>query len=308
MVKALVIGIGLMGSRHLNALLRLKSRGIVSEVYAVDIDASRLERVTGVDYKGTSLEEALRLKPDIAIIATPTPTHTDIASRLLDKCSVVLIEKPLSCSLKDAVEFLKKARKSSTTIVVGHIERFNPVVKLLLKRLKGVEINAIYSTRTNPMPKNPSLYCNVLLDLGIHDLDLALYITSSSRVFVESRVLKGEPATIGYASLRLDEIPYALYASWGHGMKRRVFQVMSDKGVLTAFLDLKVAVLEDGSYVKAEGNSLLEEELHVINVFRGLERPIVEPFDAVAPIAIIECILDPNCRYVDLELLKEKTV
>ena len=98
---------------------------------------------------------------DLVFVATPTPTHLDVALPLLDKAKVVLVEKPL-CHSPEAAELLQRSN-----VATGHSERFNPAVRAL------GEVRPRYVEAVRVMPATKRAYeTDVVIDLMVHDLDL----------------------------------------------------------------------------------------------------------------------------------------
>ena len=107
---------------------------------------------------------------DAAIVATPTPTHAEVALPLLRAGVPCLIEKPLATSLEDAV-----ALAGFPHLAVGHVERFNPT----LAPLRGVSPRFVQADRVG-RPRDRGLDVDVVLDLMIHDLDLFMHMCATN--------------------------------------------------------------------------------------------------------------------------------
>lgn len=116
------------------------------------------------------------LRIDAASVCVPTSAHHAVAAALLTTGIHVLVEKPMAATLPEADDLLRLARKHRRTLMVGHLERFNPAVQALLPLLRGpmffeAHRLSIFSPR--------SLDVDVILDLMIHDLDIVLALTDS---------------------------------------------------------------------------------------------------------------------------------
>jgi predicted dehydrogenase len=88
-----------------------------------------------------------------------------------------LIEKPLAATVAEAEELVRAARWHNVVLQVGHIERFNPALLPLLSRL--VRPRYIEAIRQGPYSFR-STDISVVLDLMIHDLDIALWLTGGA--------------------------------------------------------------------------------------------------------------------------------
>lgn len=166
------MGLGSMGSRHARVLSALPERFEIARAYDPDGAAPFPAGVS----RSRSEAEALAgggSPVDVVIVATPILTHAPIVSRALAAGIHVLVEKPLCATTADARGLLEAQRRSGARLFVGHSERFNPVVRALAKLLRGERLVAIDLKRVGP--SRPS-ECGVLLNLGVHDFDLAAYL------------------------------------------------------------------------------------------------------------------------------------
>ena len=174
LLKIGLIGVGRMGSNHLRVLSSLKS---VQVVFIHDIDpdlTSRLAAAHGTR-PAEDLDRDLALV-DAVIIASPTHTHLEYISRCLRFTPCMFVEKPLTDSLRTTRDVARMARERGLKIQVGFIERFNPAVAELAKIVppRSPVVNADF-TRTDRVPDR-SLDVDVVLDVMVHDLDLALHL------------------------------------------------------------------------------------------------------------------------------------
>jgi UDP-N-acetylglucosamine 3-dehydrogenase len=167
-----LIGLGAMGTRHARVVSALPDRFEIAGAYDVDRAASTPGGAVRCASEAESLLAEGR-RVDLAIVATPILTHAPIVSRALAAGVNVLVEKPLCATSAEARGLLEAQRWSGARLFVGHSERFNPVVRALAKLLRGERLLAIELKRVGP--SRPS-ECGVLLNLGVHDFDLAAYL------------------------------------------------------------------------------------------------------------------------------------
>jgi predicted dehydrogenase len=172
---------------------------------------------------------------DAAIVATPTRFHHAVSVSLLAQGIHVLIEKPLATSVAEADEILATADQHRAMVQVGHIERFNPAwnraeVMPLVRQPKYIEASRCsgYTFRSTDI--------GVVLDLMIHDLDLALHFANSPvrRVQALGISVLGDHEDVAQARLEFANGCVAnLSASRISFKQLRNMQVWSDQGCVT---------------------------------------------------------------------------
>jgi predicted dehydrogenase len=169
-----LIGLGRMGQNHLRVLSLLKG---VELVFIADADRTLAQRL-GAQFEvpGVSDVASVLGSVDAVVICTPTSTHADYIKLLADKVSNIFVEKPLADSLEEAAAVARLVVEQNLNLQVGFIERFNPAVQGLKRVLdKSERVISIDFTRTNKLSARIT-DVDVIADLMIHDIDLALYL------------------------------------------------------------------------------------------------------------------------------------
>jgi predicted dehydrogenase len=170
-MKVGVVGVGHLGQHHARLYKELPG---VEFVGAFDTDAKKSNF--------TSLE-ALAEKVDAVSVATPTESHAKVAQLFLERGKHVLVEKPITKTLVEAEALVALARRNKCVLQIGHVERFNPVMRYLNETLTEAAFMEVH--RLSPYPKR-SLDIGVVLDLMIHDLDIVLALAKSRLVSVDA--------------------------------------------------------------------------------------------------------------------------
>ena len=164
-----IIGTGYLGRLHARVLTEIPEAQVVGFVEPTDEIASQVEETLSIR-RFRSIEEIL---PEIqcAVVASPTVTHADVASAVLEAGCDVMVEKPITSAADDARRLIDLARSRNRIIQVGHVERYNPAIVAaapLIESPRYVEAQRI------GIFSNRSLDIDVLLDLMIHDLHLVI--------------------------------------------------------------------------------------------------------------------------------------
>lgn len=173
-VRVGLLGLGQMGRNHLRILRMLRG---VDLVFVHDTDPAHCA-VVAAQYgvaAAVDVDVAAR-EVDAIVICTPTVTHADYIRRLAPLVSALFVEKPLAHSLEAAQAVADVVKAHGTWVQVGFIERFNPAVAGLQHVLQDAErVINIDFTRTNRLSSRIT-DVDVIMDLMVHDLDLALYL------------------------------------------------------------------------------------------------------------------------------------
>lgn len=112
---------------------------------------------------------------DLVIVATPTNYHYYICRKLLKNGYNVLVEKPICLSSVQAAELEKIARQEKLVLYQSTLERYNPVIKYLIKNVSVSQIKQIVSYRYGDKPEREYVE-ETNFDLGIHDVDLWFWL------------------------------------------------------------------------------------------------------------------------------------
>lgn len=169
-VRVGVIGTGIMGERHLRVYSQSPGASVVGVFDPDPVRAAEVTRRHGGAVFPTAA--ALLREVDAVSVASPTRTHAEMAMLALDHGVHLLIEKPMTHTLRTAEELAARAATANgTAILIGHIERFNPVVAELRRLLAGQHLDSITVRRMSPFTDR-CLDSDVVHDLMIHDIDL----------------------------------------------------------------------------------------------------------------------------------------
>jgi predicted dehydrogenase len=207
--RVAVVGVGVMGRRHVRVLAEMPDRYELSGVFdanrrvAEEVAAERKISVYGDVLSCVSAVE-------LVVIASPIEAHAAGARCALDLGRHPFVEKPLCANVSDAFAMVRAATRRSARLFVGHSERYNPVIVALKRLVHPADVRAISIRRASSLGSSPEH--DVLLSLGVHDVDLASYLTGAP---VALREVSGAPG-------RDDENRAELTLRAAHGALTRI--------------------------------------------------------------------------------------
>jgi len=180
-LKCAVIGVGKMGINHVRVYASIPQ---VKFVGIGEVNKTLGEKVASqyglnhyTDYKDLIMAE----QPDLVSICVPTSFHYQVASYFLRKNINILLEKPIATTVDEAKALVALAKKYKTSLLVGHIERFNPAVKKVKQIINSGKIGKVTSIIARRVGGFPFQIrdANIMVDLAIHDLDIVNYLLDS---------------------------------------------------------------------------------------------------------------------------------
>lgn len=170
-----------MGRNHARVYSLLEGAELTA-IYDQDIERAKAVADEFGGVAVSSLEE-LAANAQAISVAVPTVAHREVGTKLMELGCDVLMEKPIANTLEDATALIEKSHELNRILQVGHIERFNPVMRELEKRL--TEPKFIEAHRLSPFP-NRSMDIGVVLDVMIHDLEIILHLVKSPVVSIDA--------------------------------------------------------------------------------------------------------------------------
>ena len=189
MTRIAVIGVGSMGKNHVRVYTEMPEADLVAVVDANPETAEQVGRRYRVPSYTDVCEMLEKAQPEAVSIAVPTVEHFNVAKLALEAGCHVLVEKPIAATLEDAEKLILTADRLNRVLMVGHIERFNPAIIELKRRLDAGELGQIfqiYARRLGPFPARIN-DVGVVMDLAPHDLDIMRYLTGSEVVNIYAR-------------------------------------------------------------------------------------------------------------------------
>lgn len=268
LIRVGVIGTGAMGQNHVRIYNEMEG---VELAGISDVDKSRVEAMAAqfktkafTDYKKMFAEGL-----DAVSIVVPTKLHKQVTLDALEAGLNVLVEKPIADTIENADLMIEAAKKENKILMVGHIERFNPAVIKLKELIASDTLGKVVSISTQRVgPYNPRIRdVGVILDIGVHDIDVISYLYGRRVNHVYAIAGADIHSFEDHTSiiLRMDhEFAGVVETNWLTPHKVRKLTAIGIKGV--AYLDYIDQTLElhDSSWIrkaKIEKSEPLKNEL-----------------------------------------------
>jgi hypothetical protein len=181
-----VVGAGIMGSNHARVLAGLPDTNLIGVVDPLPAHRTRVMELANCR-TFADLDELIAEGVEAVTIAAPTHLHHEIALACIARGIHVLVEKPIASTVEEGRDIVDAARRAGVTLMVGHVERFNPAVAAVKQAIAGEDILSIAITRVGPFPPRMS-NVGVVIDLAVHDIDLIRWFTESDIIEVQPQL------------------------------------------------------------------------------------------------------------------------
>lgn len=297
-----VIGAGIMGANHARVFARLPGVSLIGVADPSSQQRELVTRVLGVPAVDNA-DDLLGPGLDAVTIAAPTHLHHDLAIKCIARGIHVLVEKPIASNVDEGRDLIAAAKAKGVTLMVGHVERFNPAVKAIKDAIENEDILSIAITRVGPFPPRMS-NVGVVIDLAVHDIDLIRWFTDSEIVEVQPQLSNAVAEREDIALLQFRTASGVLAhinTNWLTPFKARTVHIATrNKYVIGDLLTRQVTECfgfkQDGSYsmrhLSVGHDEPLRAELEAfIAAIRGEREPAVTGEEGVESLAIaIRCL------------------
>lgn len=311
-MKIVQIGTGGWGKNHTRILSQL---GVLSAVCDADSQKSKEygEKYSVNHYE--SLDELLSSEEfDGAFVVTPTSTHTEIATKLLEAKKHVFVEKPMTYKSEDGEKLAKLAEKNKVILTCGYIERFNPavdVVKKFVKEKKFGDLVMLEFHRENRMPLHIK-DVGIIYDTSVHDIDTANWLFDDMPHVVFARAGKIKHEHEDFASIMLgyknDKVAI-ISSNWITPKKVRKFNAVCTDAIISSDFITQEIIIEKSDESETVQNEkqepLLLEIQSFLGAIEGKNEQVVKSQEAVNVTKIAEAALLSSQKgipiYLDLK-------
>ncbi len=329
-IRLAIVGLGLVGQRHADAIHRLKHVELVAIVDPSDPGRVYAEE-HGVPHFETLADLFAQDAPDGVILSTPTPLHVEQGLDCVARGCPMLVEKPLATSAQEATVLVNAAAAHSVPLLVGHHRRHNPLIQKAFEVVSGGEIGEVRAVHSNCWFYKPDYYFDAapwrkLKGAGpisvnlVHDVDLIRYLCGevasvqaqsapSKRGFenedVAAAVLRFENGAIGTIT-----VSDSIVSPWSWELTAREYPGYPPTSQSSYLLggthgSLSVPDLTLWSHtgerdwwnpisattlLREASNPLVNQISHFVAVIRGEEPPLVSGDEGLKTLQVVEAI------------------
>jgi UDP-N-acetylglucosamine 3-dehydrogenase len=174
-----VVGFGSIGRHHAR---NLRERPGVDLVGIADTSTETRAIAEGLGLATFATAEALLARGlDAAVICVPTSQHEATAEPFVDRGVALLVEKPLAHTMEAAKRILARCERAGVPLMVGYVERYNPAMTAIRDFVKGGNLGRLISMSARRVGVLPPRIrdASVLIDIGVHDIDMVAFITGA---------------------------------------------------------------------------------------------------------------------------------
>jgi predicted dehydrogenase len=235
-LRAGLLGVGMMGRHHARVLREVDGIDLV----AIADPGGDPHGVGGALPVLPDIDALLEARIDIAIVAVPTKFHHEAALKLAGAGVHTLVEKPIAHTVDAGREMTDAFASRGLVGAVGHVERFNPSLQELRRRLANGDVGEVYQVATRRQSTFPTRIADVGVgkDLASHDIDLTAWVAQSDykSVFAQTTFKSGREFEdmIAVTGRLANDIIVSHLVNWLSPMKERVTVVTGDRGTYIA--------------------------------------------------------------------------
>lgn len=323
-IKLAVVGAGLVGQRHIDAIEKVQDVALVAVV-----EPGPTNQTVPVFKDQTDMFDAVAI--DGVILATPTLLHVPGAMDCVARGIPVLIEKPLAAEAVDARVLVQTAETNAVPILVGHHRRHNPIIQKSAELIKDGTIGDVRSAQVTCWFYKPDDYFEVApwrkkagagpisVNL-VHDVDLMRYfmgevVTVQAQMAPSRRGFENED--VAAAVLRFESgaictisVSDSVVSPWSWELTSREYPIYpatdescyligGSEGALSV-PDMRLWQHQGGKswWNPINGNAisfsnsdpLVNQIAHFADVIRGRSTPLVDGAEGLKTLKIVEAI------------------
>ncbi|GHD11784.1 Gfo/Idh/MocA family protein [Zhihengliuella salsuginis] len=263
-IRTGLIGLGMMGRHHARVMRSIEGTELVA---VADPFGDKHGAAAGLPLFQT-VEELIAHGVDAVVCAVPTGLHEEVGLKLAAAGVHVMVEKPIAENVEAGQRLVDAFDSAGLVGAVGHIERFNPALQQMRKRIESGELGDIYQIATRRQGPFPARIADVgvVKDLGTHDIDLTAWIAQSPFAEVNAKTFTAserphEDMIVATGRLASGVITNHI-VNWLSPMKERLTIVTGERGAFVAdTVTADLTFYENGS---------VPTEWDALSAFRGV--------------------------------------
>lgn len=234
-LRAGVIGLGAMGRHHVRILRELDGVDLVA---VADPAGDRFAVAAALEV-GDSVDHLINAGIDLAIVAVPTAYHEQVGLALAGAGIHAMVEKPVASSYAAAQRLSDAFSQAGLIGCVGHVERFNPAISELRRRVKAGELGRVYQVATSRQSTFPARIADVgvVMDLATHDINTTQWLVgdyASVSAQVTHQAGRDHEDLVVASGRTHNGVLVNHLVNWLSPMKVRLTTVTGERGTLVA--------------------------------------------------------------------------
>jgi UDP-N-acetylglucosamine 3-dehydrogenase len=235
-LRAGLVGFGQMGRNHARVLQQLPGVELVGVAEPFPPEKAVLHGLRFFPDVTSLIAAGI----DLAVVSVPTVLHEQVALELAAARVHTLVEKPVAADVGTSLRMAAAFEHAGLVGCVGHIERYNPALLELRRRLAGGSLGEVYQVATRRQGPFPERIADVgvVLDLATHDIDLTSWVTQRPYLNLSARTAnrsgRAHEDLVAAVGTLADGIVVNHLVNWLSPLKERVTVVTGERGTLVA--------------------------------------------------------------------------
>ena len=190
-----LIGAGNIGNEHIKGFLKLPEQCEITAITDTNLSlAQERARQHGIEHVASTTEELVaRSDVDAVIICVPNQFHAPLAIQAIEAGKHILLEKPMGINGEAASQILKASEEYNRIVMIGHQRRWESIPMQIKEQIDRGELGRIYTAKTGWFRRkgipgwgtwftqNAMSGGGPLIDIGVHMLDLTLYLMGNPK-------------------------------------------------------------------------------------------------------------------------------
>jgi UDP-N-acetylglucosamine 3-dehydrogenase len=299
-IKVGVVGCGSWGRNHARVYKELPGAELVG---VADLNPAAAREI-GERYRVPYYTDPDKIVSDpevqLVSICTPTVTHAELGLRSIEYGKHVLVEKPMANSVAEAEELIRAAERHHQWLTVGFVERFNPAVQEVYRRVAAGEIGKVILAHSRRVSQNPGRIgdVGVVKDLAIHDVDIINHLIGVIPESVSAVAGRIRHRYEDYANINMlyaDDRNAFVEANWLTPRRVRTLTVTGTEGIINVEYTTQQFTIENDERIIQPflpyKEPLMEELSSLIKRVAADEEPEITGVDGLNALRVCEAAL-----------------